>query len=110
MFKLFIRQPSTETAATLHETIKKYNETNGFGEFMLLSVETDPIASKKPSTEAPTQEKLYLWAYIVIGALGVFCLLFLVAFIFTWVCSFLTLYIIMYYTRNTCMQQPLAIA
>ncbi len=97
IFKLFIRQPSTETAATLHEKIKKYNETNGFGEFMLLSVETGPIASKKPPIEASTQEKLYLWAYIVIGALGVFCLLFLVAFIFTWVCSFLTLYIIMYY-------------
>ncbi|CAB4006347.1 Hypothetical predicted protein [Paramuricea clavata] len=76
-FKVFLTKPSSETAATLQEKINKYNETNGFGEFTLHSVETSD-ASNQPCTE----ERLYMWAIIVIAALGVLCLLFLAAFIY----------------------------
>jgi hypothetical protein len=86
-FKVFLTKPSSETAATLQEKINKYNETNGFGEFTLHSVETSD-ASNQPSTE----ERLHTWAIIVIAALGVLCLLFLAAFIYAQVCRFVTLH------------------
>ena len=86
-FKVFLTKPSSETAATLQEKINKYNETNGFGEFTLHSVETSD-ASNQPSTE----ERLYTWAIIVIAALGVLCLLSSAAFIYAQVCRFVTLH------------------
>ena len=85
-FKLFMRQPSSETTSTLLERIKKYNKTNGFGQFTLHSVETSVPCNRK----LPTEERLYLWAIIVIAALGVLCLVLLVAFVCTRVCTFLT--------------------
>ena len=78
-FKLFIRQPSSETASTLLERIKKYNKTKGFGQFTLHSVETSVPCSNK----LYTGDRLYLWAIIVIATLGVLCLVFFVAFVYT---------------------------
>lgn len=83
LFQIVMRKPSSETGATLQERISKFNETNGFGQFMLHFVETRISASHDSSPKA----SLYLWAIIVIAALGVICFLLLVAFIYTRVCN-----------------------
>ena len=79
-FKLFMRQPSSETAFTLLERIKEYNQTNGFGQFTLNLVETSVPCNKL--NKLSTEDRLYLWAIIVIAALGVLCLVFFVAFVY----------------------------
>ena len=83
MFQIIMRKSTLETAATLQEKINTFNQTNGFGHFMLHSVETRVLSSHDSSAET----SLYLWAIIVIVALGVLCFLLLVAFICTQVCS-----------------------
>ena len=75
MFQVFIRKPSNETADSLREKIHKYNESAGFGDFFLHSVETSAYSS------SCTEEKIYLWVIIVIAVLGVLCLLLLAALI-----------------------------
>ena len=80
-FKIYIRKPSSETASTLKERIKKYNQTNGFGKFMLHSLETSGS-----NDESVTEEKLYLWAIITIAVLAFLCMLILIAFLCTVVC------------------------
>jgi hypothetical protein len=83
-FKLFLRQPSSETASTLLMKIKKYNETEGFGQFTLHSV-----ATSVPYDQSSSKESLYLWAIVVIAVLGALCLVLLAAFVYTRVCSLL---------------------
>ena len=83
-FKLFLRQPSSETASTLLMKIKKYNETEGFGQFTLHSV-----ATSVPYDQSSSKESLYLWAIVVIAVLGALCLVLLAAFVCTRVCSLL---------------------
>ena len=83
MFQIIMRKSTSETAATLQGKINSFNQTNGFGHFMLHSVETKVLSSDDSSAET----SLYLWAIIVIAALGVLCFLLLVAFICTQVCS-----------------------
>lgn len=78
VFKVFIRKPSSETAASLERKIIKHNETGGFGRFVLFSVE---ISFLNMENESVTKERLYLWAIIVIAVLGVLCLLCFGAFI-----------------------------
>ena len=53
-FKIFIRQPSSETTSTALERIKEYNN-NGFGQFTLDSVKTSVSGNK-----LSTKERLYL--------------------------------------------------
>ena len=83
MFQIIMRKSTLETAATLQGKINEFNQTNGFGHFILHSVETRDLSSHDSSAET----SLYLWAIIVIAALGVLCFLLLVAFICTQVCS-----------------------
>ncbi|XP_028414399.1 uncharacterized protein LOC114537547 isoform X2 [Dendronephthya gigantea] len=78
MFKLVLKKSSSETASTLKEKIKNYNDTYGFGEFVLHSVQTSV-----DSPETSPESTLSLWAIIVIAVLGSVCLLLLIAFIYT---------------------------
>ena len=92
MFQIIMRKSTLETADTLKEKIIKFNQTDGFGHFMLHSVETS-------SHDSSAETSLYLWAIIVIAALGVLCFLLLVAFICTQVC---TLFNCSYSNKHKC--------
>lgn len=75
-FKVFVKEPSNLNSRSLKEELIKYNNTKGFGQFALESVET--ITVKKASD----QNKMKLWTIVVIAGLGGLCLLLAIVLLF----------------------------
>ena len=76
LFKVFVKGPRNQNSLSLKEKLIKYNNTKGFGQFSLESVETNIV--KKSSD----QKTMKLWIIVVIAGLGGLCLLLAIVLVF----------------------------